>query len=339
MSRKKIAFIGAGQIGASSALLSAMKELGDVVICDVMQDMPMGKALDLSHMCAIEGLDVTILGANDISKIAGADVIIITAGIARKPGMSRDDLLAVNKKIITDVGYAVKEHCRNAFSIVITNPLDAMVAIYCEASGVNSKKVVGMAGVLDSARFKYLIAKKLNVSVQDVNTIVLGGHGDTMVPLPRFTTVGGVSIPELIKMGMITEDDVNEICDQVRNGGAEIVALLKTGSAFYAPASAAIAMAESYLKDKRRILPCAAYLNGEYGVKGLYIGVPCIIGKDGVEKVIELPLNEYETKLVNQSIDQVRKLYEASCQIKIDDKPKVSSTKEENQAVQIKSNL
>ncbi len=308
MARNKIALIGSGNIGGTLAHLAGLKELGDVVLFDVVQGMPQGKALDLAESSPIEGFDSSIKGANAYSAIKGADVVIVTAGIARKPGMSRDDLLGINSGIVETVGKAIKQYCPKAFVIVITNPLDVMVGVLRDASGLPHSRVVGMAGVLDSARFRYFLAEEFNVSVEDVNAFVLGGHGDTMVPLPRYSSVGGVPLPDLVKMGWTTQKRINDIVQRTRDGGAEIVALLKTGSAFYAPASAAIQMAESYLKDKRRVLPCAAYLKGEYGVKGLYVGVPVVIGAKGVEKIIEIPMTPAEKAEFLKSVGAVKQL-------------------------------
>jgi malate dehydrogenase len=308
MARNKIALIGAGNIGGTLAHLAGLKELGDVVLFDVVQGMPQGKALDLAESAPIEGFDSNLKGANAYSAIKGADVVIVTAGIARKPGMSRDDLLGINSGIVQTVGKAIKQYCPKAFVIVITNPLDVMVGVLRDASGLPHNRVVGMAGVLDSARFRFFLAEEFNVSVEDVTAFVLGGHGDSMVPLPRYSAVGGIPLPDLIKMGWTTQKRINDIVQRTRDGGAEIVALLKTGSAFYAPASAAIQMAESYLKDKKRVLPCAAYLKGEYGVKGLFVGVPVVIGAKGVEKVIEIPLTAPEKAEFNKSVSAVRAL-------------------------------
>jgi len=306
--RNKIALIGAGNIGGTLAHLAGLKELGDIVLFDVVEGVPQGKALDLAESSPIEDFDANLRGANDYKDIAGADVVIVTAGIARKPGMSRDDLVATNTNVIKQVAAGIKQHAPNAFVIVITNPLDAMVWVMREASGLPHKKVVGMAGVLDSARFRYFLAEEFKVSVEDVTAFVLGGHGDTMVPLVRYSTVAGIPLPDLVKKGWTTQEKLDKIVQRTRDGGAEIVALLKTGSAFYAPASAAIQMAESYLKDKRRVLPCAAYLNGEFGVKDLYVGAPCIIGKNGVEKIVEIDLLPPEKAEFEKSAAAVREL-------------------------------
>jgi malate dehydrogenase len=308
MARNKIALIGAGNIGGTLAHLAGLKELGDVVLFDVVKDMPQGKALDLSQAGPVEGFNASIKGANAYSAIRNSDVVIVTAGIARKPGMSRDDLLGINSGIVATVGEAIKKHCPKAFVIVITNPLDVMVGVMREASKLPARRVVGMAGVLDSARFRTFLAEEFDVSVEDVSAFVLGGHGDSMVPLPRYSTVGGIPLPDLVKMGWTTQKRINEIVQRTRDGGAEIVGLLKTGSAFYAPASAAIQMAESYLKDKKRLLPCAAQLNGEYGIKGLYVGVPVVIGANGVERIVEIPLSASEKKAFRSSVNAVRAL-------------------------------
>ncbi len=307
-SRKKIALIGGGNIGGTLAHLIALKDLGDVVLFDIAEGLPQGKALDMGQSCHVEGRDVEILGTNDYSDIKDSDVVIVTAGIARKPGMSRDDLISVNTGVIKTVGEGIKKHAPNAFVIVITNPLDAMVYVMREATGFAHEKVVGMAGVLDSARFAFFLSKELGVSVEDINAFVLGGHGDTMVPISSYTTIAGIPLSDIVKMGWISQDKLDAIIQRTRDGGAEVVKLLKTGSAFYAPASAAIQMAESYLKDKKRILPCAAYLNGQYGVKNLYVGVPVVIGAGGVEKIVEINLNEKDKKAFNESVEAVRSL-------------------------------
>jgi len=311
MGRPKISLIGSGMIGATLAHLIGMKELGDVVMFDVLEGMPQGKALDLSQLAPVEGINCKYVGTNDYSQIKGSDCVIVTAGVPRKPGMSRDDLLAINAKIIRQVAEAIKNNCPNAFVICITNPLDAMVGLLQQESGLPANKVCGMAGVLDASRFRSFLAERLNVSVEDVHALVMGGHGDTMVPLPRFTTVAGVPLPELVKMGWISQDELDKMVNRTRNGGGEVVNLLKTGSAYYAPAASAISMAEAYLKDKKRMLPCAAYLNGEYGVKGLYVGVPVIIGKDGIEKVVELQLTAEEKAMFAKSVASVQELVAA----------------------------
>ena len=308
MARKKIGLVGAGQIGGTLAMLAAMKELGDVALVDIVEGVPKGKALDLSQASAVDHFNAQIKGGDNYDLMEGADVVIVTAGIPRKPGMSRDDLVETNTKIITGVAEKIKKHAPDAFVIVITNPLDVMVDVMQEVTGFPHERVVGMAGVLDSARFTHFLAEELGVSVEDIETPVLGGHGDTMVPLERFSTVKGVSLTEMIKNGDITQEKVDEIIERTRNGGAEIVGLLGNGSAFYAPAFSAIAMAESYLKDQKRVFPCAAYLDGEYGVKDLYIGVPIVIGEKGVEKIIELNLNEKEQEMFDNSVKAVKKL-------------------------------
>ncbi len=308
--RNKIALVGAGNIGGTLAHLAGLKNLGDIVVLDLNEGVAKGKALDIEQSSVVEDFDANITGTSDYKDIAGADVVIVTAGIARKPGMSRDDLLATNVKVISSVAQGIKEHAPNAFVIVITNPLDAMVYVMQKISGLPAHKVVGMAGVLDSSRFSLFLAREFNVSVEDVNCFVLGGHGDTMVPLVRYSSVAGVPIPDLIEMGWTTKTKIEEIVQRTRDGGAEIVKLLGTGSAFYAPAASAILMAESYLFDKRRILPVAANLNGEYGVKGLYIGVPAVIGKKGVEKIVEVKLNMQELTMFNRSVEAVKKLIE-----------------------------
>ena len=316
MSRKKISLIGAGNIGGTLAHLIGLKELADVFIVDIAQGIPQGKSLDISQSAPVEGFDAKIKGSTNFSGIKNSDVIIVTAGSPRKPGMTRDDLIEINLKVMKSVGVAIKKYSPKAFVICITNPLDAMVWALREFSGLPYTKVVGMAGVLDSARFRYFLADEMNVSVEDVSAFVLGGHGDTMVPLVRFSNVAGVPIPDLIKMKMISKDKVEKIVSRTRSGGGEIVSLLKSGSAYYAPASSALAMAESYIKDKKRILPCAAYLKGEYGVKDLYVGVPVIIGSKGVEKVLEIKLDSVEKKMFKKSTVAVKKLVEVVKKIK-----------------------
>ncbi len=311
MARKKIALIGSGMIGGTLAHLIGLKELGDVVLFDIADGLPQGKALDLAESSPIEGFDAKFSGTTGYAPIRGADVIIVTAGVPRRPGMSRDDLLDINLKVMGQVGAGIRKYAPKAFVICITNPLDAMVWALQRACGIPHRKVVGMAGVLDSARFRYFLAQEFNVSVEDVSAFVLGGHGDTMVPLVRYSTVAGIPLPDLVKMGWTTRDRLNEIVQRTRDGGGEIVGLMKTGSAYYAPASSAIAMAESYLRDKRRVLPCAAYLSGEYGVKGLYLGVPAVIGEKGVERIVEIALNKTETRNLNRSADAVRGLVAA----------------------------
>jgi len=306
--RNKIGLVGAGMIGGTLAHLAGLKELGDVAMVDIAEGIPQGKGLDLAESAPVECFDVNFEGSNDYDVLKGSDVIIVTAGIPRKPGMSRDDLIGINTGIINTVGAAIKEHAPDAFVIVITNPLDVMVEVMQRATGFDASKVVGMAGILDSARFRYFLADEFDVSVEDVTAFVLGGHGDTMVPSVRYSTVAGIPLPDLIKMGWSTQERIDAIVDRTRKGGGEIVGLLKTGSAYYAPASSAIAMAESFLKDKRRVFPCAARLSGQYGVDGLYIGVPIIIGKNGVEKIIEIELNEEEQAMFDVSVDAVRGL-------------------------------
>ena len=311
MARNKIALIGSGMIGGTLAHLIGLKELGDAVLFDVAEGLPQGKALDLEQSSAIEGFDAALSGTQSYEAIKGADVCIVTAGVPRKPGMSRDDLLGINLKVMKAVGEGIKAHAPNAFVVCVTNPLDAMVWALREFSGLPHHKIVGMAGVLDSARFRLFLAREFNVSIENVTAFVMGGHGDTMVPLPRYSTVAGIPIPDLVKMGWTTQDKLDKIVQRTRDGGAEIVSLLKTGSAFYAPASSAIEMAESYLKDKRKVLPCAAYLNGQYGEKDLYVGVPVIIGKGGVEKIVEIALNADEKAMFQKSADAVRGLIDA----------------------------
>jgi len=306
--RKKIALVGAGNIGGTLAHLIGLKELGDVVLIDVIAGVPQGKALDLIQSSTIESFDANIQGSTSYVAMKNADVVIVTAGFQRRPGMTRGDLINKNARIIQQVGKAIKKYCPKTFAICITNPLDAMVGVLQKAAGLKSNMCVGMAGVLDSARLKYFLAKEFKVSVEDVNAFVLGGHGDTMVPLIRYSTVSGIPIPELIKLKWSTKKRIDKIIERTQDGGGEIVRLMKTASAFYAPASSAIAMAESYLKDKKRVLPCAAYLNGEYGVKGLYVGVPVVIGKKGVEKIIKLKLSLSEKKQFNKSVGSVRNL-------------------------------
>ena len=311
MARRKIALIGGGQIGGTLAHLIGLKELGDVVLFDIVEGLPQGKSLDIAQSAPIEGFDTRFKGTQSYADIAGSDVVIVTAGVARKPGMSRDDLLGINLKVMSAVGDGIKQHAKDAFVICITNPLDAMVWALREFCGLPHNKVVGMAGVLDSARFRHFLADEFKVSVEDVTAFVLGGHGDTMVPLTRFSAIAGVPLPELVKMGWIKQERLDQIVQRTRDGGAEIVGMLKTGSAFYAPATAAIAMAESYLKDKKRILPCAAHVNGEFGLKDIYVGVPCVIGAGGVEKVISLTLLPNEQAMLDKSVDSVRGLVDA----------------------------
>ena len=308
MARNKIALVGAGQIGGTLAHLIGLKELGDVVLFDVVEGMPAGKALDLYQSSPVDGFDAVLTGTDSYADLAGADVVIVTAGVPRKPGMSRDDLVNTNTGITKQVAAGIKQYCPQAFVIVITNPLDAMVWVMQQASGLPANKVVGMAGVLDSARFRAFLAEEFRVSVEDVSAFVLGGHGDTMVPLVRYSTVAGIPLPDLVKMGWTTQERLDAIVDRTRNGGAEIVALLKSGSAFYAPAASAVAMAESYLKDKKRVLPCAARLNGEYGVDGYYVGVPVVIGGEGVERIVEIELDAHEQAMFDNSVQAVRGL-------------------------------
>jgi malate dehydrogenase len=315
MARKKIALIGAGMIGGTLAHLIGLKELGDVILFDIVEGVPGGKGLDISQAGAIEGFDAKIKPTNAYAEIEGADVVIITAGVPRKPGMSRDDLLGINIKVMDQAGAGIKKYAPNAFVIVITNPLDAMVWALQKACGLPKNKVIGMAGVLDTGRFRTFLADELKVSVEDVTALVLGGHGDDMVPIARYSTVAGIPLPDLVKMGWIKQERLDAIIDRTRKGGGEIVNLLKTGSAFYAPASSAIQMAESYLKDKRRVLPCAAFLNGEYGVKGMYVGVPVVIGANGIEKIVEIDLNAAERAMFQKSVESVKGLIEACTKI------------------------
>ncbi len=308
MARHKISLIGAGNIGGTLAVLAGLKELGDITLFDIAEGMPQGKALDIAQSSPIERFNATVTGANDYAALADSDVVIVTAGVARKPGMSRDDLIGINTKVMNEVGAGIKSHCPDAFVICITNPLDVMVGVLQKASGLPAAKVVGMAGVLDSARFRLFLADEFNVSVEDVTAFVLGGHGDTMVPLVRYSAVAGIPVPDLIKMGWSSDDRIADIVQRTRDGGAEIVGLLKTGSAFYAPASSAIDMADAYLKDKKRLLPCAAYVDGAYGVDGLYVGVPVIIGAGGVERIVEIDLNAEEQAMFDNSVEAVKAL-------------------------------
>ena len=311
MSRNKIALIGGGQIGGTLAHLIGLKELGDVVLFDIVEGLPQGKTLDIAQSAPVEGFVAKFKGTNSYADIAGADVVIVTAGVPRKPGMSRDDLLGINLKVMSAVGEGIRSYAPKAFIICITNPLDAMVWALRQFCGLPHHMVVGMAGVLDSARLRHFLAEELNISVQDVSAFVLGGHGDTMVPMPRFSTVSGIPLPELVKMGWITQARLDQITQRTRDGGAEIVGLLKTGSAFYAPASSAIAMAESYLRDQKRVLPCAAYVDGKYGLKDLYCGVPVVIGSGGVERIVELTLTKEERTQFDKSVGSVKGLIEA----------------------------
>ena len=308
MARNKIALIGAGNIGGTLALLAGLKELGDIVLFDIAEGIPQGKSLDIAQTSPIEGFDAHVNGANDYAALADADVVIVTAGVARKPGMSRDDLVGINTKVMKQVGEGIKKNCPDAFVICITNPLDAMVGVLQKASGLPPERVVGMAGILDSARFRFFLAEEFNVSVEDVTAFVLGGHGDTMVPLVRYSTVAGIPVPDLIDMGWSTADKVEQIVQRTRDGGAEIVGLLKTGSAFYAPAYSAIEMADAFLKDKKRLLPCAAFVDGAYGLEGLYVGVPVIIGAGGVERIVEIQLNDDEQGMFDNSVNAVKAL-------------------------------
>src|SRR5688572_14075498 len=311
MARAKIALIGSGMIGGTLAHIAAREELGDVILFDVVEGVPQGKALDIAEASPVFGKDVALKGANDYADIAGADVCIVTAGVPRKPGMSRDDLLGINLKVMKAVGEGIKAHAPNAFVICITNPLDAMVWALQQFSGLPKEKVIGMAGVLDSARFAYFLAEKTGVSVEDIHAWTLGGHGDDMVPMVRHSTVGGLPLPELVKQGWMTQEELDGIVKRTRGGGGEIVALLKTGSAFYAPAESAIAMATSYIKDKKRVLPCATFLTGQYGLKDLYVGVPVVIGAGGAEKVIEFETNDEEKAMFAKSVESVKGLMEA----------------------------
>lgn len=311
MARPKIALIGAGQIGGTLAHLAGLKELGDVILFDIAEGTPQGKALDIAESAPVDGFDASFKGANSYEDIAGADVCIVTAGVPRKPGMSRDDLLGINLKVMKSVGEGIAKNAPDAFVICITNPLDAMVWALREFSGLPQTKVVGMAGILDSARFRHFLAEEFTVSVKDVSAFVLGGHGDTMVPLTRYSTVAGIPLPDLVEMGWSTQEKIDAIVQRTRDGGAEIVGLLKTGSAFYAPAASAIEMAEAYLKDQKRVLPCAAYVENAYGLKGMYVGVPTVIGASGVEKVIEIKLDKAEKAMFDKSVDAVKGLVEA----------------------------
>ncbi|MGR3453873.1 malate dehydrogenase [Pseudooceanicola sp.] len=311
MARPKIALIGAGQIGGTLAHLAALKELGDVVLFDIAEGIPEGKALDIAESGPSEGFDAKLKGTQSYEDIAGADVCIVTAGVPRKPGMSRDDLLGINLKVMKSVGEGIKTHAPDAFVICITNPLDAMVWALQQFSGLPTEKVCGMAGVLDSARFRHFLATEFDVSMKDVTAFVLGGHGDTMVPLTRYSTVAGVPLPDLVKMGWTTQEKLDAIVQRTRDGGAEIVGLLKTGSAFYAPATSAIEMAEAYLKDQKRVLPCAAHCSGEFGLKGMYVGVPTVIGAGGIERILDIKMNKDEQAMFDKSVDAVKGLMEA----------------------------
>jgi malate dehydrogenase len=315
MARHKIALVGGGMIGGTLAHLIGLKELGDVILFDIAEGIPQGKGLDIAEASAVFGKDVALKGANDYADIKGADVCIVTAGVPRKPGMSRDDLLGINLKVMKSVGEGVKAHAPNAFVICITNPLDAMVWALQKFSGLPKTHVVGMAGVLDSARFRYFLADEFKVSVEDVSAMTLGGHGDDMVPMVRYSTVGGIPLPDLVKMGWTSQEKLDAIVERTRKGGGEIVSLLKTGSAYYAPASSAVAMAESYLKDKKRVLPCAANLSGQYGLKDTYVGVPVVIGAGGVERIIEIDFSKAEQKMFDKSVAAVQGLTEACVNI------------------------
>jgi malate dehydrogenase len=315
MARHKIALVGAGNIGGTLAHLAGLKELGDVVLFDILEGVPQGKALDIAQSAPVAGFDAAYKGTNDYKDLKGSDVVIVTAGVPRKPGMSRDDLIEVNAKVMSSVGQAIRKNCPGAFVIVVTNPLDAMVWVMGQTSGLPHHKVVGMAGVLDAARFRCFLADEFKVSVEDVTAFVLGGHGDSMVPLVRYSTVAGIPLPDLVKMGWTTTERINAIVERTRFGGGEIVSLLKTGSAFYAPATSAIEMAESYLKDKKRVMPCAVWLSGQYGVKDLYVGVPAVIGAGGVERVVEIKLNAREKAMFDKSVASVRTLVSVSSQI------------------------
>ena len=310
--RNKIALVGSGNIGGTLAHLAAIKELGDVTLFDIADGIPQGKSLDLAQSGPVESFDSKMIGSNDYKDLKNSDVVIVTAGVARKPGMSRDDLVEINTKVMKQVGKGIKDNCPKAFVICITNPLDAMVGVLQRASGLPTNMVVGMAGVLDSARFRHFLAEEFDVSVSDVTAFVLGGHGDTMVPLARYSAVAGIPVPDLVKMGWSTQEKIDQIVQRTRDGGAEIVGLLKTGSAFYAPASSAIEMADSYLKDKKKLLPCAAYVDGHYNLNGLYVGVPVIIGKNGVERIVEISFTSEEKDMFNHSVSAVEQLNEVA---------------------------
>ena len=310
--RNKIALVGSGNIGGTLAHLAAIKELGDVTLFDIAEGIPQGKSLDLAQSGPVENFDSKIIGSNDYKDLKDSDVVIVTAGVARKPGMSRDDLVEINTKVMKQVGEGIKDNCPKAFVICITNPLDAMVGVLQRASGLPTNMVVGMAGVLDSARFRHFLAEEFDVSVSDVTAFVLGGHGDTMVPLARYSAVAGIPVPDLVKMGWSTQEKIDQIVKRTRDGGAEIVGLLKTGSAFYAPASSAVEMADSYLKDKKKLLPCAAYVDGYYNLNGMYVGVPVIIGKNGVERIVEISFNSDEKDMFDHSVSAVKQLNEVA---------------------------
>jgi malate dehydrogenase len=315
MARNKIALIGGGMIGGTLAHLASLKELGDITVFDIAEGLPQGKSLDIAQSGPVEGFDAKLSGTNKYEAIDGADVVIVTAGVPRKPGMSRDDLLEINLKVMAQVGAGIAKYASKAFVICITNPLDVMVWALQKYSGLPASKVVGMAGVLDSSRFRHFLAEEFNVSVEDVTAFVLGGHGDTMVPLTRYSAVAGIPVPDLVQMKWTTQQRIDQIVQRTRDGGAEIVGLLKTGSAFYAPATSAIAMAESYLKDKKRVLPCAAQLTGQYGVDNLYVGVPVVIGAAGVERIVEIKLDSDEKTAFKKSVDAVRGLMDAAKKI------------------------
>ena len=310
--RNKIALVGSGNIGGTLAHLAAIKELGDVTLFDIAEGIPQGKSLDLSQSGPVENFDSKMIGSNDYKDLKDSDVVIVTAGVARKPGMSRDDLVEINTKVMKQVGKGIKDNCPKAFVICITNPLDAMVGVLQRASSLPTNMVVGMAGVLDSSRFRHFLAEEFDVSVSDVTAFVLGGHGDTMVPLARYSAVAGIPVPDLVKMGWSTQEKIDQIVQRTRDGGAEIVGLLKTGSAFYAPASSAIEMADSFLKDKKKLLPCAAYVDGYYDLDGLYVGVPVIIGKNGVERIVEISFTSDEKDMFNNSVSAVKQLNEVA---------------------------
>ena len=310
--RNKIALVGSGNIGGTLAHLAAIKELGDVTLFDIAEGIPQGKSLDLAQSGPVENFDSKIIGSNDYKDLKDSDVVIVTAGVARKPGMSRDDLVEINTKVMKQVGKGIKDNCPKAFVICITNPLDAMVGVLQRASSLPTNMVVGMAGVLDSSRFRHFLAEEFDVSVSDVTAFVLGGHGDTMVPLARYSAVAGIPVPDLVKMGWSTQEKIDQIVQRTRDGGAEIVGLLKTGSAFYAPASSAVEMADSYLKDKKKLLPCAAYVDGYYNLNGLYVGVPVIIGKNGVERIVEISFNSDEKDMFDHSVSAVKQLNEVA---------------------------
>ncbi len=310
--RNKIALVGSGNIGGTLAHLAAIKELGDVTLFDIAEGIPQGKSLDLAQSGPVESFDSKMIGSNDYKDLKDSDVVIVTAGVARKPGMSRDDLVEINTKVMKQVGKGIKDNCPKAFVICITNPLDAMVGVLQRSSGLSTNMVVGMAGVLDSARFRHFLAEEFDVSVSDVTAFVLGGHGDTMVPLARYSAVAGIPVPDLVKMGWSTQEKIDQIVQRTRDGGAEIVGLLKTGSAFYAPASSAIEMADSYLKDKKKLLPCAAYVDGHYNLNGLYVGVPVIIGKNGVERIVEISFTPEEKDMFIHSVSAVKQLNEVA---------------------------